>query len=234
LENATSEELALARPHAHRAMAAKAQNFLLLKTHAMVAVQNGTHTITPDVTAGAVYLLRNPLDVAVSYSDFRDRGIDQTIDFMELDGRELDRPKNGAYELVGSWRQNVESWTKPHKGVTIVRYEDLVEHPKREFTRIVDFLKMRTSPERIDRAIEDASFDKLKAREDEKGFAEYRIEGKSFFRSGRTGEWRERLTEEQVARIVRVNGSLMKRFGYWEDQFDALVTPNRQTSPTGA
>lgn len=230
IEQASNVELARVRPLAHRAMASRAQNFLLLKTHSMVAIHNGTHTITPDVTAGAIYLLRNPLDVAVSYAEFRDRDINQTIALMHKSGRELDRPSGAGYEVVGSWRENVSSWTKAHKGIVIVRYEDLLENPKAEFGRIVKFLKMRASDERIEQAIEDAAFDKLKATEQQAGFVEYPI-GKSFFRSGRSGEWRERLNEEQIARIVRNNGDLMKRFGYWLDEFDQFEQMPATSTP---
>ena len=222
IAEASNVELARVRPLAHREMARKAQNFLMLKTHSMVAIHNGTHTITPDVTAGAIYLLRNPLDVAVSYSEFRGRDIDLTIDLMHQSGRELDRPSGAGYEVAGSWRENVESWTKPHDRLVVVRYEDLIADPQAEFGRIVKFLKMNVTEEQIATAIADASFDKMKAAEQETGFIEYPLEGKSFFRSGRTGEWRERLTQEQVARIVRNNGALMKRFGYWLPEFDAL------------
>jgi hypothetical protein len=225
IAEASNFELAMIRPQAHHAMAQKAQNFLLLKTHSMVAIHNGTHTVTPSVTAGAIYLLRNPLDVAVSYSDFRSRDVDRTIALMHESGRELARPPAGAYEVVGSWRENVESWTKPHRGVVVVRYEDLLDNPKEQFGRIVKFLKMDASEQRIDRAIQDASFENLKATEQRAGFQEYVVEGKSFFRSGRTGEWRERLSEEQVASIVRRNQEPMKRFGYWLDEFDDLVKP---------
>lgn len=224
---ASNQELARIRPVAHRAMADKAQNFLLLKTHSMVAIHNGTHTVTPQVTAGAIYLLRNPLDVAVSYSDFRNRDIDKTIELMHQSGRELDRPSGGAYEVVGSWQQNVESWTKPNKGIVVVRYEDLLDDPKQHFSRIVKFLKMDVSDARVDRAIEDASFDNLKATEQQTGFGEYQNEGKLFFRSGRTGEWRERLSEAQVATIAKRNEGIMKRFGYWLDEFNDLVKPTK-------
>jgi len=223
ISEASNAELARIRPYAHRDMAQKAQNFLLLKTHSMVAIHHGTHTITPEVTAGAIYLVRNPLDVAVSYSEFRGRDIDLTIDLMHQSGRELDRPKNAGYEVAGSWRENVESWTKPHDRILVIRYEDLIDNAEAEFTRVVNFLKMKVSEARIAAAVADSAFDKLKATEAKAGFVEYPLEGKSFFRSGRTGEWRERLNEAQVARIVRANGPVMKRFGYWEDGFDALV-----------
>ena len=227
IADASNVQLAQARPHVHRAMARKAQNFLLLKTHSMVAIHNGTHTVTPDVTAGAIYLLRNPLDVAVSYSEFRGRNIDRTIDLMEKSGRELDRPPDAGYEVSGSWRENVASWTRPHDRVIVLRYEDLLKDAHAEFSRIVRFLNMNATEEQIAKAVADAAFDKLKAAEAEAGFVEYPLDGKSFFRSGRAGEWRERLNEGQVTRIVRANGALMKRFGYWEDEFDALVKASK-------
>ena len=46
---------------------------------------------------------------------------------------------------------------------------------------------------------------------------------KAFFRSGRAGEWRDRLSEEQVSAVVSANQEQMKRFGYWLDEFDDLV-----------
>jgi hypothetical protein len=220
---ASNAELAQARPRAHRLMAKNTPNFLLLKTHSMVAIHHGTPTITFDVTAGAIYLLRNPLDVAVSYSDFREREIDKTISLMNQSRRELDRPKYGSYEISGSWSENVASWTKPHDRIVVVRYEELLADPKTHFGRIVRFLSMNATDEQIAKAVEDASFDNLRAAEQGAGFKERPKETKAFFRSGRSGEWRERLTEAQVAAVVTANQAQMKRFGYWQDEFDALV-----------
>lgn len=230
IEQATNAELAQVRPQAHRAMANKAQNFLLLKTHSMVAVHHGTPTITPDVTAGAIYLLRNPLDVAVSYSDFRERDVDETIALMNRPGRELARPRFGGYEMSGSWTQNVASWTKPHDRIVTARYEDLLDAPEEQFRRIVRFLKMDVTDEQIAKAVEESSFDKLKAAEEGAGFKERPPMTKAFFRSGRAGEWRERLTEAQVSAVVSANEVQMKRFGYWLDEFDGLV----RVAATGA
>lgn len=223
ITEATNAELALIRPKAHRLMAKEAQNFLLLKTHSMVAMHNGTPTITSDVTAGAIYLLRNPLDVAVSYSDFRQRDLDKTIALMNASGRELARPKFGAYEVSGSWQENVESWTRPHDRILTQRYEDLLADPGACFRRIVQFLKMDVTEERLASAINESSFETLKAAEQDAGFVERPQMTEAFFRSGRAGEWRERMTEGQVAAVVTPNEALMKRFGYWLGEFDDLV-----------
>lgn len=223
IHEASNAELAQVRPLAHRAMAKQTPNFLLLKTHSMVAVHHGTATITPDVTAGAVYLLRNPLDIAVSYSDFRERDVDKTIALMNQSGRELDRPRLGAYEMVGSWSENVGSWTKPHDRIIVTRYEDLLDDPPQHFGKIVRFLKMDVTEAQLAAAVEESSFENLRAVEASAGFTERPPQAKAFFRSGRTGEWRERLSEAQVAKVVSANRELMKRFGYWLDEFDDLT-----------
>ena len=223
IAQATNTELALARPRVHRRLAKETQNFLLLKTHAMVAVHRGTHTVTPDVTAGAIYIVRNPLDVVISASEYRNRGIDRTIELLNTSGRELERPVHGISEPSGSWKENVESWTKPHPRVAVVRYEDLLEDPTKVFSGVVKHLKMQASPEQIEKAIADSSFESLKAQEQSTGFQERPGTARAFFRSGRAGEWRERLSSEQVAAIAIPNEAPMRRFGYWLEEFDDLA-----------
>ncbi len=165
LSEVSIRELAQARPRVHRAIAALAQGFVFLKTHHLLGEHGGTLTITPDVTAAVVYLVRNPLDIAVSYSEFRGRDVDATIKLMNLSGRILPRSKSTSYQLIGSWAENVESWTrKPHKRLLIVRYEDLLENPLTEFKRIVRFLRMKVTDEAIERAQQLSAFPVLRVR----------------------------------------------------------------------
>ena len=235
LNQATPADIAAARPHAQRAMAAAAKGFLFLKSHSMLATHLGTLTITPDVTAGAIYIVRNPLDVAVSYSEFRNRALDRTIELMNQRGRVLDRPAFGAYQFASSWADNVESWTRrPHDRLLTLRYEDMLDDPQTSFGKVVTFLQMQVEPDAVAGAIERSSFSALQATEKERGFRERPKETKEFFRSGRKGEWRERLTEAQIAKVVQVNEPQMRRFGYWLDEFDALrASPRLAGTSTG-
>jgi hypothetical protein len=217
LSEVSDDELAKARPRVHRAIAAMAPGFVFIKTHYLLGNHRGTMTITPDATAAAIYLVRNPLDIAVSYSEFRGREIDATIKLMNLSGRMLPRSKSTSYQLIGSWAENVESWTRtPHERLLIVRYEDLLEDPLTGFKRIVNFLRMNASDEAVERAQKLSSFSVLKEAEELEGFVERPRETKSFFRSGRKDEWKERLTSKQVSEIVDPNYQLMRRFGYWD------------------
>lgn len=202
IDTASITELAQIRPQAHRLLARRTQNFLLLKTHSQLGVHGGTPTITFDVTAGAIYLLRNPLDVAVTYSVDRKRGIDGTIAVMNESQREATRFKNRSYEIIGSWSEHVTSWTKPHDRILVLRHEDMLAGPEAAFRRIVQFLKMDVSDDQMARALADTQSN-----------------------SDNLGKWRDTLTEEQVAMIVRNNEPVMKQFGYWLDEFDDLVQP---------
>jgi len=193
-----------------------APGFVFVKTHYLLGNHRGTMTITPDATAAAIYLVRNPLDIAVSYSDFRARDIDATIKLMNLSGRILPRSKSTSYQLIGSWAENVESWTRtPHKQLLIVRYEDLLDDPLTGFIRMVRFLRMNVSDEAVERAQKLSAFSVLKEMEQTHGFVERPKETKNFFRSGRKDEWKQRLTSAQISKIVNPNYQLMRRFGYW-------------------
>ena len=72
----------------------------------------------------------------------------------------------------------------------------------------------------IDAAIQRTSFETLKAAERQGGFKERPPMTKDFFRSGRKDEWKEQLSEAQIAHIVRANAQQMQRFGYWEPAFE--------------
>lgn len=230
IEQASLAELAAARPRAHRAMAAAADNFLFLKTHSLLGIHLGTPTITTEVTAGAIYIVRNPLDVAISYAAFRNRPVDEVIGLLNQSGRVLNRPRFGSYEIAGSWAEHVDTWTrKAHDRLVTLRYEDMVNNPQAAFRQVVSFLRMKVDDEQLDKAISATSFSSLQAAEESGGFGERPKETDRFFRKGQHGQWRDVLTEAQVARIVNACAGPMRRFGYWEPQFDSLIGTSRAT-----
>jgi hypothetical protein len=95
-----------------------------------------------------------------------------------------------------------------------MRYEDMLDTPMETFGGLVRFLGLDPPEERLARAIKHASFDELKKQESEKGFVEASRKAESFFRSGRSEQWREDLTKEQIERIVEDHRPQMERFGY--------------------
>lgn len=212
-----ARQVAAVRMQSHEYMADTAQDGLLfVKTHnAMMADHGGIPLINTRVTAGAVYIIRNPLDVTVSYSHHLSKSIDTTIRLMSKRGAVIHGSERMAYELHGSWSEHVSSWTrKPDPSLHIMRYEDMLEKPLETFTHLTRFLQIDASEERIAKAIEAASFDKLKEQEQATGFVEKPDNAKIFFRKGKSGEWKSVLKEGDVMAIVAAHKEQMARFGY--------------------
>lgn len=68
IEDRSVEEIYAVRARAHRLLANTRPGVVFVKTHNRLATFDGMPTITPDVTFGAIYVVRNPLDVMVSYA----------------------------------------------------------------------------------------------------------------------------------------------------------------------
>jgi hypothetical protein len=62
-----------------------------------------------------------------------------------------------------------------------------------------------------------ASFGRLRSAEREQGFAERPETARTFFREGRVGQWRDRLTRDQVSRIVTAHTEMITKFNYLPD-----------------
>jgi hypothetical protein len=210
----TREEVARLRPLTHEILTRTHPDSVFVKTHNALLVDRGTSTITMAHTAGAIYVVRNPLDVAISYADHLGVSIDDAIGQL---GRNMETANTdkAVYEYRASWSSHVESWTRvSHPGLHVVRYEDLSEKPEEAFRAICRFLGLNSSPERLAKAIRFSSFDQLSRQEATEGFRERTAAQERFFRKGQVGGWREVLTPAQAARIVGRHGAQMARFGY--------------------
>ena len=176
------------------------------------------------LTAGAVYIVRNPLDVAISLAHHISGTIDDAIHMMETRGLETAISDKNVHEIYGSWSQHVESWThKPHRTIYVMRYEDMIANPFRAFGGLARHLLLRPTAEQLGKAIERASFKNLQEQEKKGGFREKPEKAEKFFREGKTGEWREKLNRRQVRRIVQAHHVQMRRFGYITDEVAHLV-----------
>ncbi len=217
---ATEAEIAKARPSVQAALARSAGRPIYLKTHNANGMDHGAPLINMQVTAGAIYIVRNPLDVVISYAAFSNASIDDVIERMATRGWGIRRSNDKGHERVrviqGSWSENVGTWSdRPNPIILVVRYEDMIEKPERAFTRIARHLRLKPGREELRKAIAMSSFDQLRAREAADGFVE-RSERSAdqFFRAGKAGQWRDVLDDAQVARMVKAHKPLMRRFGY--------------------
>lgn len=215
----TEDEILAWRPAVLRAAAARAKAPLYAKTHdARLALPGGENLIPADATLGAVYVVRDPRDVAVSLAAHVDEPIDAAIERMaDPDCRMARSPGRLHRNLVdcwSSWSRNAESWLDgPGIAPVLVRYEDLHADPVAVLTRTLPALGLEFSGAVVAAAVESSKLDRLRAQEQKSGFRE-RPGRAPFFGSGLAGGWRRILTAEQAARIEEVHAPMMRRLGY--------------------
>lgn len=196
---------------------------LFVKTHSLLGVEQlGVAFINMNVTAGAINVVRNPLDVVIStMHHFGLKDIDDSIRFMNKDWSRTKGSEGRIAGMIGSWRQNVDSWGKMHPDALLVlRYEDMLHKPLEAFGAVNKFLGANKSTELLERAIELSSFDQLKSKEAEKGYREASDKTEKFFRSGKSEQWKTELTKDQIKRIVDTNYKQMKHFGYIPEGYE--------------
>ena len=166
-----------------------------------------------------VYLVRNPLDIAVSYAYHLNWPLDRTIAHMNDPDACESHSADGIYpevpEPLGTWSDHVASWTEQTAlPVHVARYEDLLTDPHGQFGAIVRFAGLEWDGARLARAIEHSAFHRLRAQEAADGFHGKQPTAPSFFRAGVAGQWRSVLEAAQVQAVVDAHGDAMERFGY--------------------
>ncbi len=217
LEDWSADDVARLRPGVHALIAKTNPGSVFCKTHNALLTLRGHSTINLHVTSGVIYIVRNPLDIALSLADFLGVEVDRAVDFLATDFMETDNDpdRNIVSVALGSWSQHVRSWTgRPDPSLHVVRYEDMHAHPALTFRKIARFLGVKPSRQRLSRAIGNSSFRALQKQEERTGFKERSVHQERFFRRGTTGEWHEGLEERQVQRICDAHRQQMKRFGY--------------------
>lgn len=218
------KEIAAVRPIVQKEIADNTDGLAMVKTHHALVLDRGVPTINFAVTSGAIYLVRNPLDVAISFSHHMDSTIDYSIERMAEDGMETQVTEKSIYEIYGSWSQHVESWThKPHRTIYVMRYEDMLADTALMFGGLARHLLLKPTAVQLQTAIDRSSFETLRKQEDEAGFREKPDVAKRFFREGKSEQWREQLSRRQIRRIVQKHHVQMKRFGYLTDDLKHMV-----------
>lgn len=209
------EEISRLRPRVHAEIAAHASGTRFVKTHNMAGSVDDHPLHNWDVTAGAISIVRNPLDVAVSMTHHFGIDLDTAIERL---GNEHVATANDALfvtQVLGSWSMHVGSWAAiERERFLVLRYEDLVDKPVKAFTKVARLVGAGQDRARIERAIRHSRFQNLAAMEKAGGFIEASGRTARFFRKGRVNEWREALDRDQVARVVAAHRGQMARFGY--------------------
>lgn len=216
-------ELDLLWPYMVTAIAGQAKGDVYHKLHeAYRRDAEGEPLLGRGHARAALYVLRDPRDVAVSLAHHSGISLDRAIAEMNrmdcTPAAKLRRHTPQIRQVQLDWSSHVESWADQRDvPVHIIRYEDMLTDNAACLRGIVAFLGLDVVPHRVEHAVRCTEFKALQAQEKERGFRERPpVAGQAapFFRSGRAGAWREVLSPEQEQAIIAAHGRVMRRFGY--------------------
>ncbi len=218
----TCQEIADARPALHaEILACSSSPLLLRKVHDRYwRTASGQPAFSGTVTRGAVYLVRDPRDVAVSYAHHRGLPVDEIIRMMMDPAMELARAQHSCKrqlpQPLGTWSGHVSSWMEQRElPILVLRYEDLKTDPQAGLRAAAGLLGIAANEEQIQAAVKATEFEVLRAQEAAAGFRERRPESTApFFRRGVSGDWRGSLSPSQQERIAADHQKMMERFQY--------------------
>jgi hypothetical protein len=166
-----------------------------------------------------IYIVRDPRDVVISSYHFhvKARVINEDYPLSKY----ISGLIAGQWWPHGSWGQHVMTWLltrRRSRSFLMLRYEDIVEDPSRELTKIADFLRLPRTQEQIDRAVQRSSAANMRILEQQqgrqwRGTRKHR-QDKPFVRAAKSGCWRTELPGESRAELESAWGSVMREAGY--------------------
>jgi len=228
----SEDELLQLRPRVYQWYSQKKPEAQYFKIHdAYIYINDQTPLVPYDGSLGALYFIRNPLDIAISFAHHCNISIDESIEFMCY----RDAKIFGNTEFIGlhlqqyllSWSQHVESWTAIDNPVRVmcIRYEDMHLSPLRTFKKALHFLNLDISEQAILTAINHARFEKLQHQESQQGFREKSFVQKQFFRKGMIGDWEKMLSLFQIRKMIMHHQEVMFQHGYIDEHQNPIRFP---------
>lgn len=219
----TFEEIEILRPEVYKRISEESEYDVFLKTHDAWKLNAAGKPLFPaENTKGVIYFLRNPLDIAVSFTFHLGGSFDQTINYMNQQdfGFCLKQTKlyNQIPQHMFSWSGHVNSWIYDSGlPIHIMKYEDMLENTYKTFKNALDFIHIDSTKPEIIAALNNSAFSKLASQEKETGFQEKNINSSKFFRNGTKNNWVKYLNKKQIEQFINQNRSIMEKFGYLEE-----------------
>lgn len=208
------------RPEVYKLMARSEEKTLFMKAHDAWRRTGGDDLFPASITACAVYIVRNPLDMAASCANHWNVAVSRAVERLCDSGHELKGLSGNLSDQLpqwlGSWSDHVRSWLDDSGlPVHLVRYEDLHARPEETFSEVVKACGLEWNMDRVRKAVQFSSFGVSQQQERRNGFHEKPMNAASgFFRSGKVGMWQKELTPELADCIRRTHSATMRRLGY--------------------
>ncbi len=156
-----------------------------------------------------VYLLRDGRDVMVSFYHHNRAIKGDQIDFLSM--------VQTGDESFGKWHQHVRDWLRNpfQANMLVIRYEDLVHKTAEELERFCQFVGCQREGTVITRAVEAASFSKMRLKESRYGWANKQWpKDKSFVRRGEIGSYRDEMPKPVLDAFLVDARETLSEYGY--------------------
>jgi hypothetical protein len=213
----TESEVRSLQPMVFNHLNSVSEKKLFFKIHdGFIKNKKGLANVPENATHCAIYFVRNPLDVAISFANHNGSTIDTSINNMSNSNFLLGSETGQQFlQPLLSWSEHYNSWAvKPTFPVYILQYENMLADTFNVFKNLIQKIGLNYSDMEIQRAIDATSFEKLKKQEEESGFKEKNPNSPKFFNNGKSGTWKGKLTEDQINKIIANHGVVMKKLGY--------------------
>ena len=199
----------------------KKVNFL--KTHNAFGNYKKHHFTDKINTLGAIYIVRDPRDVLVSYSKHMKKSISETLKLIQDDNHIgfLEDQEGVIGDIRGSWSQHYNSWKNFNiREKLIIKYEDLIEDPFNNFLKAINYLNrligLKVDEENIKKCIKITSFNNLQNLEKTTGFKEKLTNHSDvpFFNTGKVKQWQKVLDKETINIVEKKFAKEMSELNY--------------------
>jgi len=167
-----------------------------------------------------IYIVRDPRDVAISqyHWEMKQKSVKDGYPIEDFIPRWIE----GIYwARLANWGDHVNSWLSTRQGrdsFVTVRYEDLIANPLPELAKVAKMLGIEASHERLTRAVELSSVDRMRQLESTQGDkwvqTRYTRQDKAFVRKAESGGWKQILPPQSVQQIEAAWGHVMTQLGY--------------------
>jgi len=188
------------------------------KTHSIRKISDRCFT-DESVCLGYIYIVRDPRDIAISYTHHCGGDLDVAINTILFNEKNY-ASHHKANELISTWKKHLFSWNKLNKVPRLfIKYEDMLENTKKILIEIISFinnltnLSIRQDDVFLNNILSSTNFSYLQSLETQNGFKEATA-NTSFFRKGTSNQWRSILTKEQKNLIENELKVPMKHLGY--------------------
>ena len=185
-----------------------------------------------ETSLGAIHIVRDPRNIINSILyHYSKKSFLEAKEFMLDETRALGKKfdpnspsvNQDMFTVLTSWKTHYLSWKNFKKNYLLIKYENLVSEPDKEFRKITKYLNdvmhIKIEEDKIDHAIKSNSFENLKKIENRDGFKEAikdKVSGevKRFFNLGPNNKWEKILDSEIKDEIEKKFNVEMKELGY--------------------